>query len=290
MIKLLCTDLDRTLLPNGDAPLSPAALPTLRRLIDEAGLILAYVTGRDAGRVQQCIAQYDLPTPRFVIADVGTSIYRVTSSGWQEDPAWQASNARQWHGLDGSDIQALLHDDTRLTPQGTDRQRRYKQSYYLQRDEDTSALALDLHQRLAAADINTALIFSDDPEQQQGLLDILPQSAGKRHSIEHLRNTLGLVDDEVLFAGDSGNDLDALISPFPAVLVANADQDVRIAAQRAVAEAGHPESLYLARGDIELPDGQALNGNYCAGIVEGLLHFAPALRELLQRRCLTDYQ
>lgn len=290
MIKLLCTDLDRTLLPNGDAPLSPAALPTLRRLIDEAGLILAYVTGRDAGRVQQCIAQYDLPTPRFVIADVGTSIYRVTSSGWQEDPAWQASNAEQWHGQDGSDIHALLHDDARLTPQETDRQRRYKQSYYLQRDENTTVLASDLQQRLDTADINAKLIFSDDPEQQQGLLDVLPQSAGKRHSIEHLCDTLGLADDEVLFAGDSGNDLDALISPFPAVLVANADHDVQIAAQRGVAEAGYPQSLYLACGDLELPDGQALNGNYCAGIVEGLLHFAPALRELLQRRCLTDYQ
>jgi HAD superfamily hydrolase (TIGR01484 family) len=290
MIRLLCTDLDRTLLPNGDEPLSPAALPTLRRLIDEAGLILAYVTGRDAGRVQQCIAQYDLPTPRFVVADVGTSIYRVTPSGWQQDPAWQANIAQQWRGLCSSDIQALLHDDSRLTAQEPDRQRRYKQSYYLQRDEDTTALSTDLQQRLGAADINATLVFSDDPQQQQGLLDVLPESASKRHGIEHLRNALGLAVEEVLFAGDSGNDLDVLVSPLPAVLVANADKDVRSAVLRGVADTSHAQSLYLARGELELPDGGILNGNYSAGIVEGLLHFAPALRQMLQRQCLTDYQ
>ena len=290
MIKLLCTDLDRTLLPNGDEPLSPAAMPTLRRLIDEAGLILAYVTGRDAERVQQCIAQYDLPPPRFVVADVGTSIYRVTPSGWQQDPAWQANLAGQWRGLNGSDIHALLQDDSRLTPQESDRQRRYKQSYYLQRDEDTTALASAMQQRLAAADINATLVFSNDPQQQQGLLDVLPKSASKRHGIEYLRGVLGLAVEEVLFAGDSGNDLDVLVSPFSSVLVANADKDVQIAAQRSVDEAGHAQTLYMARGDFELPGGEILNGNYSAGIVEGLLHYAPTLHELLQRKCLTDYQ
>ena len=44
---MLCSDLDRTLLPNGPQEESPEARPLLRRLAQRPDLVLAYVSGRN---------------------------------------------------------------------------------------------------------------------------------------------------------------------------------------------------------------------------------------------------
>ncbi|MCG8427652.1 MAG: haloacid dehalogenase, partial [Chromatiales bacterium] len=75
---------------------------------------------------------------------------------------------------------------------------------------------------------------------------------------------------DTLFAGDSGNDLPALSSEIPAVLVANASPSVATEAVDAAKEAGNQKSLYLAKGGLF-----GMNGNYSAGILEGLAHFHP---------------
>ena len=75
-----------------------------------------------------------------------------------------------------------------------------------------------------------------------------------------------------VFAGDSGNDLDVLSSPIHAVLVANAGDDVRAAARSAP-----QSSLYMARGGY-----LGMNGNYSAGILEGLAHYLPDVDDWLK--------
>ena len=72
--------------------------------------------------------------------------------------------------------------------------------------------------------------------------------------------------DNTVFAGDSGNDLDVLLSPIHAVLVANASEDVRAIA----AGSDFRANLYLAKGGY-----LGMNGNYSAGILEGIAHFMP---------------
>jgi hypothetical protein len=57
------------------------------------------------------------------------------------------------------------------------------------------------------------------------------------------------------------------------VLVANASEDVREQAIKLAAERGNAASLYLAQGEID-----GMNGNYSAGILEGLAHFLPDTR------------
>jgi hydroxymethylpyrimidine pyrophosphatase-like HAD family hydrolase len=56
---LICTDLDRTLIPNGEQPESPQARPLFRQLVSHSQIILAYVTGRDKMLVQEAIAEYE---------------------------------------------------------------------------------------------------------------------------------------------------------------------------------------------------------------------------------------
>jgi hypothetical protein len=59
--------------------------------------------------------------------------------------------------------------------------------------------------------------------------------------------------------------------------VKNALPEVREEALRKVRDAGHPDRLYLARGDF-----MGLNGNYAAGVIEGLVHFLPHARRWLE--------
>ena len=77
-------------------------------------------------------------------------------------------------------------------------------------------------------------------------------------------------EENTVFAGDSGNDLPALTSGLQAVLVHNARREVREEALRSVREKGISERLYLALGDF-----LDMNGNYAAGVLEGLAHFQP---------------
>jgi hypothetical protein len=63
-----------------------------------------------------------------------------------------------------------------------------------------------------------------------------------------------------------------LASAVPAVLVANATAAVRDEALRRSAEAGLADRLYLARGGFG-----GMNGNYSAGILEGIAHYHPGL-------------
>ena len=67
---LLCTDLDRTLIPNGLPPESPNARELFCKVAAAPFVSLAYVSGRDLGLLQKAIAEYNLPTPDFMIGDV----------------------------------------------------------------------------------------------------------------------------------------------------------------------------------------------------------------------------
>ena len=74
---LICTDLDRTLLPNGSQPESSGARELFRRVTSDPSVSLAYVSGRHQQLVLDAIREYAIPWPDWVIADVGSTIYRV---------------------------------------------------------------------------------------------------------------------------------------------------------------------------------------------------------------------
>jgi len=74
---LLCTDLDRTVLPNGPQPESDTARSRFAALAARPEVTLVYVTGRDQQLVRKAITNYCLPRPDYVISDVGTIIYTL---------------------------------------------------------------------------------------------------------------------------------------------------------------------------------------------------------------------
>lgn len=74
---LLCADMDRTVIPNGEQPEHPDARKRFKTFCLLPEVKLVYVTGRHQELVKQAIKNYHLPEPDFVITDVGTKIYQV---------------------------------------------------------------------------------------------------------------------------------------------------------------------------------------------------------------------
>lgn len=274
---LLCTDLDRTLMPNGPEPESAQARKKFIKLTRDPQVTLVYVTGRHQQLVEQAIEEYQLPQPDYVIADVGSTIYEISGKNWRYQAAWEKIINADWQGKSAKQLAELLADIHVIQLQEASKQNTHKLSYYVPFDIDQQHIISTIKQILQQHSIAANLIWSVDLQASTGLLDVLPASAGKRQAIEFLVQHLGFDYSETVFAGDSGNDICVMSSPIQSVLVANAEKDVRAAAIEQ-AQLNHQEhTLYLARGNF-----MGMNGNYSAGILEGVVHYMPQLEDSLR--------
>ena len=274
---LICTDLDRTLLPNGKQPENPPARHLFRRLAARPEIATAYVTGRHRQLVLEAIDEYALPLPDYVIGDVGTSIYSIVKKQWRLWECWQNEIGISWQGLTHDALVAMFTDLASLHLQEAEKQNTYKLSYYVDPAVDVSQLLSVMQQRLDQKQIAATLVWSIDETTNTGLLDILPASATKRHAIEFLMAEEGYTLENTVFAGDSGNDLPVLTSPIHSVLVANATNEVRQQALQMAIAQGTQDALYLAHGTL-----LDMNGNYSAGILEGCVHYLPHTRDWIE--------
>ncbi len=274
---LLCTDMDRTVIPNGEQPEHPQARKRFSDFCKQPEVTLAYVTGRHQELVKQAITDYHLPEPAYAITDVGSKIYQIMEDDWLELDSWEKHIDKDWNGNTHQQIQQLLSNVPHLSLQEPSKQNTHKLSYYLPLQIDQNTVIEQMENRLKAEDIAASLIWSIDEPNDIGLLDVLPRNATKLHAIEFLQQHLGYRHNEVIFAGDSGNDLPVLGSSIASVLVANASADIKQSAQQLAAKNGYADALFLAT-----TTGLNMNGNYSAGVLEGVWHFAPDFRDKLQ--------
>ncbi len=277
---LICTDLDRTLLPNGTQPESPEARAIFSRLVSRPEVCLVYVSGRNLALVQEAIQEYDLPTPNWVVGDVGSTIYKFEGDRWKSWQNWTQQIAVDWRGLNAVDLEPWfsdLEEISHLVLQEPDQQSRFKLSYYLPLDVEKDALQQYISDRLEEQNIVASLIYSVDEAKGIGLLDILPAHATKLHAVEFLMDQLDFDHSNTVFAGDSGNDLPLLISPVPSILVANAHVYIIAQSQQQAKEQGNIHNLYLAHGGF-----LDMNGNYSAGILEGIVHYYPDAQKWIE--------
>ncbi len=273
---LLCTDLDRTLLPNGVQPESEQARVRFSRLVGRPEVSLVYVTGRHQQLIEQAIDEYQLPRPDYVIANVGTTIYRVEDSQWQADSGWSAQLDKCWRGLRSSDIQQHLVHYDQLKLQEPEKQTDFKLSYYVSPDHFSPELLESIEQYLKQQQIITSITWSIDETTRTGLLDILPACASKKQAIEYLAQQCGL-QAATVFAGDSGNDLSVLISQIPSILVANATDELKQQVLEETAILNSQDKIYIAKGNF-----MGMNGHYSAGILEGIAHYYPISRDWME--------
>lgn len=268
---LLCTDLDRTLIPNGEQPESAGARQHFAQLAAQPQITLAYVSGRHRELVQYAIDEYQLPQPQYVIGDVGTTIYALNAQGqWCQLKAWENSIDKDWQHLSHDELSRTLAAVEALQLQEPEKQNRHKLSYYAPHCEDLEQLESAVTEALAAKNISARQVWSIDDAAGVALLDILPLQAGKYHAIKALQAVEGFSDATTVFSGDSGNDMEVLVSPVPSTLVANSSPLLQQQAADTAAAAGNGNRLYIARGDF-----MGMNGNYSAGILEGIATYHP---------------
>jgi hypothetical protein len=274
---LLCTDLDRTLLPNGTQPESALARKKFNQLASRNEVTLVYVSGRDKLLVQQAIKNYHIPLPDFVVADVGSTIYQVENEKWSCLDKWDAVIENDWNGKSNNDLQELLKNFSDIRIQEHAKQKPHKLSYYVPLYTEHESLLSEITSCFDKEGVKANLIWSVDDATSIGLLDILPASANKKHAIEFLMREYNFSLNETVFAGDSGNDTSVMASPIHSILVANATENVKAKALEQAQKNGESGSLYIAKGNFF-----AMNGNYSAGILEGVVHYIPVVESWLE--------
>jgi hydroxymethylpyrimidine pyrophosphatase-like HAD family hydrolase len=101
----------------------------------------------------------------------------------------------------------------------------------------------------------------------KGLVDFLPNSATKQTALEYVAEEYSCDKGEVVFCGDSGNDIFPLTAGFSGVLVRNADEQLVENVRSAMVE--NPGlKAYFAKGGF-----MGLNGYYTGGVLEGASHY-----------------
>lgn len=276
----LSTDLDRTLLPNGRQASNPQSISLLHSLAEQRHITLVYVSGRDKKLVLDAISEYDLPIPQFAITDVGTRLYRIDNIEWHEDSEWQRYLQKNWDVAKLELIKNQLKDYPQLQYQEAEKQSHFKLSYYLDSKHYESDITQHIETICQQTGLNCSIIKSYDETTNTGLLDLLPENASKYHALRFLMDKYTISEKEILFCGDSNNDMDVFISELPAVIVNNAQASVKQQAQQLADKHHHTAQLYIAKGNF-----YGLNGNYCSGILEGLAHYHPTLDSLICEMC-----
>jgi len=275
---LICSDLDRTIIPNGYQDESVHARPVLRRLADHPQIYLAYVSGRNRKLIFDAIEEYYLPIPDYAIGDVGTTFYRVIDGDWQSSEDWSDEIAQDWKGLSWEGLSEFFEDIEDLRLQEPEKQNKHKLSFYADQNVVQQQLMKKIHLTLAGKGVRASIIWSVDEINAIGLLDVIPARASKLHAIQFLMQQEQFSAGRTVFAGDSGNDLDVLTSGLQAILVNNATDEVRKEAVERLPDQLRSNCLYLPEGNF-----YGMNGNYAAGLIEGLVHFIPETEGLVAR-------
>ncbi len=244
---ILASDIDYTLTGN------PQALARLRARIDmlrqQKKLALFLTSGRTLAEVLNGFEQENIPYADAIITQVGTEIYLPPFSPNQEPLAdWDQLLKKRFsrqeaenflHGIKGAQIQP----DRYNTP--------LKVSYFLNETPNPQGAAQLVKQRVAEVDNDYQVVWSSGKH-----LDILPAAAGKGKAIRFLIDYLDLSPQQVITAGDSGNDRSMLDEFGCGIIVGNAQPELQELKSK-----NRGTSYYFAQN------------SYAAGVEEGLRHF-----------------
>jgi hydroxymethylpyrimidine pyrophosphatase-like HAD family hydrolase len=104
-------------------------------------------------------------------------------------------------------------------------------------------------------------VYSVGAPHGRGLLDLLPAGVAKDFAIRYLHDHTGVHSEDLVYAGDSGNDLAAMLTGFKVVVVGNATPGLRERLTDRGGELGILDRLFFAEA------------SFAAGVLEGCRHF-----------------
>jgi HAD superfamily hydrolase (TIGR01484 family) len=251
---LLACDLDGTLIPTTE---DRSGIARFRdALAGWEGVVLAYVTGRHLALAEEGIQGFGLPEPRWLACDVGTSLYSREKGGFHPDQDFRTLLLERGGGWSAREIRERLTRVEGVALQEEEKQGEFKASFLF--DPRVEAV---LREDPALTEAFSTRVWSLDPITGEGLLDVLPPGAGKADALRYLQDRHGLTLDQVTYAGDSGNDRDALLLGGFGILMANAPEGLVEEIQRDARRLGITHRIHLP-------------GNpFADGVVEGVRHF-----------------
>ncbi len=264
-MKILATDLDRTLLPNGSWPADAGAIDLFEELTTRHAIQVVYVTGRNLALAESAISEFGIRYPHVLIGDVGTSIRLYNDGQWQAYAGWDEHVKKSSPQWDVDAIANAVAGIDGLTEQEREHCSPFKQSYYV--DHDRNEAILQAVEELVKGRYDEVIVYSFDSQSGQGLLDFLPHSATKQTALEYVADDLNVNRSEVVFCGDSGNDVFPLTAGFSGVLVRNADEQLVADVKKALAT-NRDLKVYFAKGGFK-----GLSGYYTSGVIEGAYHY-----------------
>lgn len=235
--KLLISDIDNTLL--GDS----RALQEFQQVMDaqQGKLGFGVASGRTVESIVDILQKNNVRIPEVIISAVGSEIHYGQKVVPDKDWARHIN-----HSWSREKIMQVMREVPGVELQPEREQRRFKVSYFYQGRKFPGVRWL--RKKLRQHQVHVKIIKS-----HQQFLDILPLRASKGHAIRYVCVRWGLDFNDVLVAGDSGNDREMLNGSTYSVVVGNYSRELKNLVEG--------ERLHFARG------------NYARGIIEGLKHF-----------------
>lgn len=202
------SDLDGTLVNGNDVN----GLADLKAWIENNNqqIVFGMATGRNKEITRQALLDYDLPTPEIIICSAGSEIYYTDK--FIPDNGWESHIDFQWKK---QELQESLTKFPGIRLQEPDAQWRFKLSYYVDNTFSKDDLA-NLHKFLDDRKLRAKILLTENR-----YLDLLPFRASKGSAVRYLSYKWKMPLENIITAGNSGNDLDMLKGKSRGIVVAN---------------------------------------------------------------------
>lgn len=205
-IRLFSTDLDGTLL--GDPAAAGRFTAAWTGIDRRFRPLLVYNTGRTVSDTRSLVAARELPEPDYIIGSVGTELHDSLYNGADEfhqqfGPGWNRAR-----------VEEIVGRMPGVKPQPAAFSHAFKSSWFWVRARREEVL--ELESRLQREGLQAQVIYSC-----RYFLDVVPARAGKGASLAWLCRRLQIALEEVLVAGDTGNDTGMFLLPGVKGIVVN---------------------------------------------------------------------